>query len=78
MKKIILLAAVAAVAGVSCKKNRTCKCTTIETGPGSSNGTYSSTFTIKATKKKAKDYCQGLNHTSTSGSYTDQRTCDLQ
>ena len=75
MKKTILLLAVVAFA-TSCKKNRTCACTLVETGPGS-NGTSVWKFNIKDTKKDAKQTCEQFNYTSTYGGYTDTRTCAL-
>jgi len=53
MKKVLLIAAVAGLAMVSCKKDYTCECT--YSGSGIS-GTTSAT--IKDTKKKAKDACE--------------------
>lgn len=60
MKKFTISAVLVAAVlfGTSCKKPRTCTCT---------DGTYSSTSTVVATKKKAKEYCDQLQATYSSG-----------
>ena len=56
MKKVILLAFVAATALTSCKKDWTCECT--------DNGTSLGTVTIEnKTKATAKTACEGNNVT---------------
>ncbi len=54
MKKIILLAAVAGFAAVSCKKDYTCECTVKDS---SGKVVSSSTVTFHATKGDAEDAC---------------------
>lgn len=60
MKKILLIAAVAGLSMVSCKKDYTCECTTTVTILGSSSSATGST-TIHDTKSKAKDACEKYN-----------------
>ncbi len=61
MKKLLSLLIVCGFATimVSCKKDRTCKCTT--TYNGSSN---TSEVTVNGTKKKAKEACEKYNVTA--------------
>ncbi len=56
MKKILLIAAVAVIAGTSCKKARTCECTFTDKTDGS---VEKISYTITTTKKKMKDACDG-------------------
>jgi hypothetical protein len=77
MKKIIFPIAIIALCATSCKKNRTCSCTFTETGPNGYNNVEKSTLTLKTTKKKAKTWCEAYNYSSSSGSYTDTRSCEL-
>lgn len=53
-KNVLLVVAIASLALASCKKDYTCECTA--TGNGS---TVTASTTIKDTKKKAKDACDG-------------------
>lgn len=55
MKKSLIVAAVAALAMVSCKKDYTCKCTITD------NGTeiYNQTFTAKMKKSESENWCTG-------------------
>lgn len=69
MKKVLLIAAVAGLAMVSCKKDYTCECT--YSGGGVSGTT---TTTIKDTKKKATDACEKLS-VSAGGTST---TCKIK
>jgi len=62
MKKMLLVAAVAGLALASCKKDYTCECTTKDTSNGTVMGT--SSVTIKDTKKKAEDACNGKKATA--------------
>ena len=57
MKKVLLIAAVAAFAMTSCKKDRTCECTTTDTTGGVTT-TVVYTLTQKSTKKGAKAWCE--------------------
>jgi hypothetical protein len=73
MKKILLVAAVAGLSLVSCKKDYTCECTTTQ------NGTVvaSSSYTAKLKKKDAESWCSG-NATSTGGGSTITSSCKLK
>ena len=53
MKKVLLIAAVAAFAMTSCKKDRTCECTLTDTGY-----VVVTSNTQKSTKKGAKAWCE--------------------
>jgi len=81
MKKILVIAAVAGLAAVSCKKDRTCECNVTPT----SGTAY--TYTIKmyeAKKKHAREACYaqlGGKTTEVSGSTTttsDDWKCELK
>jgi hypothetical protein len=78
MKKIAILSiAFVAITFASCKKERTCTCSTISNEPGS----VSSEKTIvykKISKKDAKAACMSLKVTPDGQSYTDTRTCTLK
>lgn len=81
MKKIVLVAAIASLSLVSCKKDYTCEC---------SSSTSGITFTLKteakSSKKSAEEWCKGLqNSTATatvngvsSGSSGDIGTCSIK
>lgn len=70
MKKVMLFAAVVtAFSFASCKKDYTCKCTTVYAG-GSSPTVVSETGSYKATKKKSKTVCAGLESTDASQTTT--------
>ena len=69
MKKVIFIAIVAVASLASCKKDRTCTCTT--TGGGSSVVVYT-----KAKKSDARAACLSTTYTSTYGSYV--KTCTLK
>jgi hypothetical protein len=70
MKKAFLIASVAGLALVSCKKDYTCECTTTD------NGTVLSTttFTGKMKKKDSETWC--TNNVVTSG--TTKMECKLK
>lgn len=74
MKKSLLAAfVVAGLFATSCKKERTCKCTSTVTG-----GTPVVTeYTIKETKKKAEDACEGYEASSSAGGITATVSCEL-
>lgn len=73
MKRILLVAAVAGMAMVSCKKIRTCECsytsTTYINGKATTTGptTTSGDFDEKMTKKDAKSKCEEGNGTTSVG-----------
>jgi hypothetical protein len=68
MKKVIFIAIVAVASLASCKKDRTCTCT--------SAGYSSVTTFTKAKKGDARAAC--LSYTATSGSYSYAVTCELK
>lgn len=71
MKKITLLAvAVVAISFASCKKDRTCSCTTTNTPPVGAATTWSEDVTVKKAKKK-----DALN--GECKSYTSQTTAPI-
>jgi len=72
MKKLVLLAAIASVGFVSCKKDYTCTCTVTDSSAGGS--TISASTTIKATKKDAKASCE--TGSSTVGTVTSK--CEIK
>jgi hypothetical protein len=86
MKKIILFAIVAAaVTMASCRKERTCNCTTTSTYPVG-NTTYTSTSSVKITTEKqrkkffkAHNDCYSTTTTSIEGggTRTDNTDCTL-
>lgn len=69
MKKIIAIAALSVFVLASCKKDYTCECTT--TGNGQ---TATASSTVNATKKDAKEACEG-GSTSANGYTT---TCAIK
>ena len=77
MKKVLLtLTVIGSVAFLtSCKKNWTCSCVSHDTCGGVDG---SSTWTIKTTKKKAKDWCDLYNSSSSYGGCTYTETCSLK
>jgi hypothetical protein len=79
MKKMTMIAAIAALAFASCKKDRTCTCTTTPTSGTVS--TYKVTY-YDAAKKDARSLCtshatqtDNLTPVATTGSKT---TCELK
>ncbi len=85
MKKTALFVAViAALSLASCKKDRTCTCTTVESD-GTNSTTSTQVYTVKDAKKgDAKKMCidQTSSNTTTFGgmsvTYTQTRTCELK
>lgn len=73
MKKLVLVAAVASLSLVSCKKDYTCTCTTTTAGVSVSAST-----TIKDTKKKATDACEAGNVSSTVAGVTSSVKCEIK
>ena len=73
MKKVLLFVAVIAAASFgSCKKDRTCTCTT--TYPGVTGTPQVTTYT-KSTKAQARANC--LNYTTTDGATVSTTSCTL-
>ena len=71
-KTLFIILTIASLA--SCKKERTCTCTTTVNGIGA---TTAST-TIKDTRSKAKEACEKQNATSSSMGFTTTVACSLQ
>lgn len=76
MKKITLLS-IAALSLASCKKDRVCECSTINSAAGSTASTYTITYK-KATKKEVKGACMSLEVQATGDPDKDTRTCTLK
>jgi len=78
MKKVLLfVAVVAAVSFASCKKDRTCTCTT--TSPGGSSTSVTTIHEVK--KSDARQMCIGTQTTTTSGGFSsvgNDETCELK
>ncbi len=78
MKKITILSiALVALSFASCKKDRTCKCTTTDNSPGATTSEYQVVYK-KVTKGQAKSACMSLQVTPTGQPYTETRTCSLK
>ena len=73
MKKVFLFFAVATFTLVSCKKERTCTCTSTTAGYS-----QTATTTIKDTKKNAKESCEKMSSTSSSLAGTVTTKCELK
>jgi hypothetical protein len=73
MKKLLLVAAVAAFTMTSCKKDYTCECT-VTTGGISVVGTT----TVKDTKKKAKETCEKGTTSSSVLGISSTTTCKIK
>ncbi|MBA3664450.1 MAG: hypothetical protein H0W61_09615 [Bacteroidetes bacterium] len=79
MKKVLLIAAVAGLSMVSCKKDYTCECT------NSGNG-VTVVFDLKghSTKKSAESWCTGYQNSTdtqngtTSSTYGSGTTCKIK
>jgi hypothetical protein len=73
MKKLLLSSiVVVALLSTSCKKDRTCTCTTSGSGLNAT-----SSYTIKETKKKAKDACEAYQTSSSVSGLSITTTCTL-
>ncbi|MBI2720568.1 MAG: hypothetical protein HYX39_00180 [Bacteroidetes bacterium] len=80
MKKILLVAAVAGLTMVSCKKDRVCSCTTTSTlGSVSSSSTNDYTI-VKESKHISKMACASKKSTQTDNgvTYTYESSCKLK
>ena len=80
MKKIAILSIVfAGLAFASCKKDRTCSCTSSSTVPGSTSSTTEYTI-VKAKKGDAKRACVKTTNDYTVGgtTYTSTQDCKLK
>ncbi|MBI2720569.1 MAG: hypothetical protein HYX39_00185 [Bacteroidetes bacterium] len=73
MKKILLIAAVAGLSMVSCKKDRVCTCTETESAGGPSS--TSTTTIVKSSKMQAKANC--VSTKSTNNGNTHSSDCKL-
>lgn len=78
MKKISILSiAFLAISVASCKKERTCTCSTISSAPGSTASEKTIVFK-KISKRDAKAACMSLKVTPDGQPDTDTRTCTLK
>lgn len=79
MKKVTLLAvAVLALSFASCKKDRTCTCTTTYSGGGASvSGGSSVVKHKKITKSQGKAVCHDTESTDSSNGTTMTESCSL-
>lgn len=79
MKKVLLIAAVAGLAMVSCKKDYVCECTNTSTFPGSVSSTSKYTM-VGVSKGAAKANCiKSTSETTIAGTtYTDTDDCKLK
>ncbi|MGZ4042137.1 MAG: hypothetical protein ACXVO9_02970 [Bacteroidia bacterium] len=68
MKKVLLIAAVAGLTMVSCKKDYTCTCTESSSAGGSSQS--QATTIVKATKAQAKANCVSTKVTDNGVTFT--------
>lgn len=75
MKKVLFIAAVAVASLASCKKDRTCSCTTTSNAPGSTSSTSKVTYT-KARKGDARAACLSSKQDFTIGNNTYTATTD--
>jgi hypothetical protein len=75
MKKVLFMAAVIVASLASCKKDRTCTCTTTSTYPGATSTTDIVTYN-KAKKHDVRGMC--LSTTTTDGGYTTTKDCTLK
>jgi hypothetical protein len=77
MKKVLFIAVVAVASLASCKKDRTCTCTSTTAGVA---GTPQVTVYNDVKKGEAKANCVNYTTTSTVGStsYTTVTTCELK
>jgi hypothetical protein len=74
MKKVIFIAFVAVAALTSCKKDRTCTCTTVA---GSYTDTQVTTYTA-AKKADARAACMSTSYIPTGSTVTVTTTCTLK
>ena len=77
MKKILLVAAVAGLAMVSCKKEYTCECTSTTNASGTTMSVTAST-TIKDTKKNATEACEAGTKDNSVGGVTAKVECKIK
>ena len=80
MKKILLVAAVAGLSMVSCKKDYTCECTITTTVTGLPTTTQTTSgATGKMKKAEAEDKCNtGDSETTVPGSGTVKSACEIK
>ncbi|MDO9000729.1 MAG: hypothetical protein Q7W45_13255 [Bacteroidota bacterium] len=81
MKKILLIASVAGLAMVSCKKDRTCECKTTSDAPGFTSST--TVYTVKKSKKTSDITANCVSYTSkqtapTASTYYYGQDCELK
>jgi len=73
MKKVLLVAAVASLSMVSCKKDYTCECTVSTAG-----NSVTSTTVINDTKKNATDACEAGSSSTTVLGITSTSKCSIK
>ena len=77
MKKILLVAAVACMTMVSCKKDYTCECET-ETGISGSTTKTTTTYTFKDKKAGAETSCDALDYDTSIGTAIAKNSCSIK
>ncbi|WP_317897456.1 hypothetical protein [Aurantibacillus circumpalustris] len=77
MKKILLIAAVASMTMVSCKKDYTCECITEEGESGSTVKT-TTTSVINAKKADAEIICNAGDYNFNFGTEIDKSECSIK
>ncbi|MBL7930763.1 MAG: hypothetical protein JNL60_02620 [Bacteroidia bacterium] len=78
MKKILLLAAVAGLMAVTCKKDYTCECTTTMTTPSGTTTTTAEGKTGKMKKADAEKKCDESDASASSGPYSTVVECKIK
>lgn len=73
MKKVLLVAAVAGLSMVSCKKDYTCECTVSAAGVSQTTSTV-----MNDTKKNATDACEAMNSSTTVLGMTQTVKCAIK
>lgn len=80
MKKTILSIAILSLAFASCRKDRTCSCTTTSDEPGYTSYSYVEMYG-NSKKKDALNACQSYSRKETTAGalpYTYTKTCELK
>lgn len=78
MKKILLIAAVAGLSMVSCKKEYSCECTVTSNVSGTTTTTTSSTTSAKMKKQEAKDWCDTGDSSTDLGGVKVTSACEIK
>ena len=77
MKKVLLVAAVACMTMVSCKKEYTCECI-MEEGESGSTTKETTTTVITAKKSEAETICNAGDYNFTFGTDIDKAECSIK